>query len=415
MSKIRIQNFGPIQQGCIDNDGWIDIEKVTVFIGNQGSGKSTVAKVISTMTWLEKAINRGDVDVIKTIDTFKQNFEFQGIRQYFKNKATKIEYRGERFDINYIGDEKNPLSITPKIDPSDYKVPQIMYVPAERNFLSVVKDAFGIRNLPEALYSFAEELRKGQLAINYNLLELPIGNVAYRYNKDNDTSYIFNDNYELNLIEASSGYQSFVPMFLVSKFLSNQVRQSEHDLRGQLSVQQSVRRNKEIADVMLNPSFNDEDKNKKVKAINAKYINTCFINIVEEPEQNLFPTSQRIILNSLLEFNNTSDGNKLIITTHSPYLINFLSLAIEGRALLNKIQGKKRVNSNSFLKFQAIVPTESLIAGDNVAIYELDEINGTIKRLPTTEGIPSDKNYLNQSLRDCNTMFDELLEIEQEL
>ena len=62
MSKIRIKNFGPIKEGYIENGGWISIDKVTVFIGNQGSGKSTVAKLISTFSWIEKAIYRGDID-----------------------------------------------------------------------------------------------------------------------------------------------------------------------------------------------------------------------------------------------------------------------------------------------------------------------------------------------------------------
>ena len=52
MGKIKIKNFGPIKEGYQDNDGWIDIKKVTVFIGNQGSGKSTVAKLISTFVWI---------------------------------------------------------------------------------------------------------------------------------------------------------------------------------------------------------------------------------------------------------------------------------------------------------------------------------------------------------------------------
>jgi predicted ATPase len=62
MSKIRVTNFGPIKVGNQDNDGWIDLKKVTVFIGNQGSGKSTMAKLVSTFTWIEKALVRGDYD-----------------------------------------------------------------------------------------------------------------------------------------------------------------------------------------------------------------------------------------------------------------------------------------------------------------------------------------------------------------
>jgi predicted ATPase len=62
MSKIKIINFGPVKTGFQDNDGWLDINKVTVFVGNQGSGKSTVAKLISTFAWIEKALVRGDYD-----------------------------------------------------------------------------------------------------------------------------------------------------------------------------------------------------------------------------------------------------------------------------------------------------------------------------------------------------------------
>ncbi|MBK9482198.1 MAG: ATP-binding protein [Bacteroidetes bacterium] len=73
--------------------------------------------------------------------------------------------------------------------------------------------------------------------------------------------------------------------------------------------------------------MNENEKAIQVKKIDAKYLNTCFLNIVEEPEQNLFPSSQHLILNSLLAVNNTTEANKLIMTTHSPYLINYLTLA----------------------------------------------------------------------------------------
>lgn len=54
MSRIKIKNFGPLKETVSAMDGWIDIEKVTVFTGNQGSGKSTVAKLVSTFTWMER-------------------------------------------------------------------------------------------------------------------------------------------------------------------------------------------------------------------------------------------------------------------------------------------------------------------------------------------------------------------------
>ena len=60
MAKLKIRNFGPITKGFDENDGWLEISPVTVFIGNQATGKSTIAKLYATFTWLEKALVRKD-------------------------------------------------------------------------------------------------------------------------------------------------------------------------------------------------------------------------------------------------------------------------------------------------------------------------------------------------------------------
>ena len=50
MKKLFIKNFGPIKNGFTDSeDGFFDISKVTVFVGEQGAGKSTIAKLISLL------------------------------------------------------------------------------------------------------------------------------------------------------------------------------------------------------------------------------------------------------------------------------------------------------------------------------------------------------------------------------
>jgi hypothetical protein len=56
-----------------------------------------------------------------------------------------------------------------------------------------------------------------------------------------------------------------------------------------------------------------------------------------------------------------------------------------------------------------------LVAANDAVVYQLDEINGVIKKLSAPEGIPSDVNYLNDMLREGNRLFDSLLEIEEEL
>ena len=407
MSKIKITNFGPIKQGYLDNNGWLDIKKVTVFIGNQGSGKSTIAKVVSTLTWLEKAINRGDIDKTKISHAeFYKFFKYQRIHNYFKDN-TEIEYIGDKISLKYRKNLNFPTIEI--ISNTQFDVPKIMYVPFERNFLSTVKNAYGLKNLPDTLYTFAEELRKGQQMLSNNLLQLPIGDLEFKYDSEKDISYIVGKDYELDIVESSSGYQSFIPLFLVTKFLTDELQKGENILREQLNVEQSVRRNKEIADIMFDKSLNEDSKTKKIREIDAKYFNTCFINIVEEPEQNLFPSTQQKMIYSLLAFNNKIKPNKLIITTHSPYLINYLTLSIKAGIL------KDKLNDIQKDKLNKIVPLESCVLPDDIAIYELNEIDGSLTGLGNYQGIPSDKNYLNNQLGLSNKLYDLLLDIEEEL
>lgn len=102
MSKIRIKNFGPIKEGYLENDGWLDVKKVTVLIGNQGSGKSTVAKLISCFMWLEKALIRGDIKAPVSNSIFIELIKFHRLENYLE-PLTKIEYKGATYSFKISG------------------------------------------------------------------------------------------------------------------------------------------------------------------------------------------------------------------------------------------------------------------------------------------------------------------------
>jgi len=101
------------------------------------------------------------------------------------------------------------------------------------------------------------------------------------------------------------------------------------------------------------------------------------------------------------------------MTTHSPYLINYLSIAVQGAALFKQVLKSTKADELTE-KLEKLVPIKSLTNEEDLVMYQMDEENGIISRLINPEGIPSDKNYLNQSIRHCNVMFDRLLEIEEE-
>ena len=74
----------------------------------------------------------------------------------------------------------------------------------------------------------------------------------------------------------------------------------------------------------------------EIATIANKYTNSFFLNIVEEPEQNLFPESQMKNLAFLLEAANVNDENKIVMPTHSPYVLPYITLAGKAYELMNK-------------------------------------------------------------------------------
>src|ERR1700742_4108526 len=105
MSKIRIKNFGPVREGLTGDEGWLDINRVTIFIGNQGSGKSTVAKLISTFVWMEKALTRGDYtekDFMKKGHFKKQRLAYHRLENYDPHDIAEIEYQGDAYQFKYV-------------------------------------------------------------------------------------------------------------------------------------------------------------------------------------------------------------------------------------------------------------------------------------------------------------------------
>lgn len=413
MSRIKIKYFGPIQDGCIENDGWIEISKTTIFIGNQGSGKSTVAKLVSTFTWIEKALVRGDYDKkwFERKNRLKNQFlNYHRLENYptQKNglrKNTEIEYEGEAYHIRY---KKDTLFIN-EVSNNNYSLPQIMYVPAERNFIAYVKSPKELKLSSDSLKEFLTEFDNSKREMK-GLIELPINNVDIEYDKLNDILNIKGEKYKVKLTDASSGFQSLVPLYLVSDYLSRSV-QKQSENREKMSTEEETRFKKGVKDIWSNENLTNEQKRLAISVLSSKFNKTSFINIVEEPEQNLFPSSQWQLLKKLLEFNNINSSNKLIMTTHSPYIINYLSIAIQADYL------KKKIKSNNSLmdKLNAIVPIKSTVNSNSISVYQLDEKTGIIKKLDNYEGIPSDKNLLNESLAEGNDLFDSLLEIEQEL
>ena len=94
-----------------------------------------------------------------------------------------------------------------------------MYVPSERNFTSSVRNIRTLKGLPSTLYTFSDEF-VGALEDLRGQILLPINNVKLEYQKLIKILWLIGDNYKIRLSDSSSGFQSLLPLFVVSEYLA---------------------------------------------------------------------------------------------------------------------------------------------------------------------------------------------------
>ena len=351
LKKLYIKNFGPIKNGCTDSeDGFFDISKLTVFIGEQGTGKSTVAKLISLFSWLEKQYQNKVFAASKLAGSiFANNYlKYHRIDSYLKPDS-QIKYIHDGFSIIY---ENNYLFI--QNNNINYVRPKVLYVPAERSFCTAIINPYKISGIPGSVIDFLSDYYDAEKELQNNKIQLPINGYKFRFSEKTNTAYISDENkkYEIKIEDSSSGLQSLVPMYITINHCLNQINYPIDKRQNELNVFQTVEFKKIIEDSTINKEKREEEL--------KKIFNSCLTCIIEEPEQNLFPVSQYAVVMSLLSgFSNITD-NTLIITTHSPYVLE----TINNCMYANQIAAKGIDVSN-------ILPSEYHISFDNVAAYKI--------------------------------------------
>ncbi len=402
MGQILIQNFGPIVNRAATS---ISISKVLVLCGEQGSGKSSVAKLVSQFSWLEKSLVRKDFAVsdVEQKGFFAKLSLFHNIAAYFK-PDTYLEFDGEKYHFQF---KDQTLKVQEK--GGEYIRPQVMYIPAERNLVAALEGASNMQNLPKPITVFLDEYVKA-LKNHKAPFKLPLNGYKVFYEDQTNTVWFGDEDFKVKLSEAASGFQSLVPLLLVSENLLLRVK-FHADLsssRSEASLAESSRLEQTIRDILNNEKIDEKVRVLMIKELNKSIRNNRLLNVVEEPEQNLYPASQRTVLNELLRINNSIDKNQLVLTTHSPYIINYLTLAIKAGML------RSRLGSGDVADLDKIVPLTSAVLPEDVSIYQISSI-GEISLLDRYEGLPVDSNYLNGMLGETNELFDKLLEIEDTL
>lgn len=351
MKQLVIKNVGPIRQ--VD----IKLNRFNFFIGPQSSGKSTVAKILSSCMWLEKEVLTTLNDkVIADGAAFVRLVEsFHKIEGYFEDSSF-VQYDTDFISIMYSDKD---IKITRK-ENEDYHREKICYIPAERNMVTLPElqgFEFGHTNIRSFLFDWFNA-REFFVAGN----KTDVLNLGVKYYYDSEQSkikdrieHVNGRTYQIALSSASSGLQSLTPLLVMLQYYTDEYFRSYHE-KASFNTYNRTRK----ADVFLydkyvlnkvKPNFTEEERANLLEKIrngilkgNHSYhkllynYHTALYNlktpekssfIIEEPEQNLYPSTQMDLLDLVVELCNGERKHHCTITTHSPYILNQLNLLVK--------------------------------------------------------------------------------------
>ena len=393
MSRLIINNIGPLKY--VD----IELKTVNVFIGRQSSGKSTLAKIISFCSWLEKNNDRVRKSLLD--GAYKMLISYSRLSDAYFTHESSIFYEGENIVYAYNFSAPLPVSKSteiswePVIDTKEvfgaFIVrtinPKVAYIPAERNFVSAVNNLLDYSEEDDNLQDFVNTWYKAKKKYTKsNALNLMGLHAKFFYQESDMTDNILLDSgEELPLTSASSGLQSVIPLLVLINWLSDGIYEEEKPF--------SPIEQEKIVELLK--ALPDGLKDDKVKRLLERmtgfikgyvYSHTQFI--VEEPEQNLFPETQCELLNYLLAAINHGKGHRMVLTTHSPYVLNQLNL-------LFKAFDKNVLISNASLNY------------DDTNVFAIED--GELRDLKVQNAHMVDPEYLVQFISSIYRQYAELV------
>ena len=406
MNRLIVKDIGPIKY--VD----LDLKKINVFIGPQGKGKSTLAKIISFCSWLEKR----RAEDLPYIDAYKRLKTYHRLGEYFTD-SSMILYQGENvvyaygwpdekaiplpdgFRINETNilhvNEKESFyfALSPKVNP------KVIYIPAERNFVSAVPALQDYVEEKDNLQGFVVDWYRAKNKYNESN-KLSILNLGVKFFSSGPASdyLMLEDGKTIRLNSSASGYQSVTPLVTMVDWLSDGIYKEEKPL--------SPAEDKVISDILSkisNPLDPEEIKNfhRRFMAImeGRVYSHTQFV--IEEPCQNLYPDAQRDLVYYLIASLDQGKNHRLVMTTHSPYVLSSL----------NNLIYAYKVGQNHKEEVENIIPSSSWINCDDINVFYVD--GGGVENIVDEELQQIKAERLDQVSTVLNEEFDRLLDIEE--
>ena len=347
MASLHIKNFGPI----LDSTK-IELTPLMVLIGRQSSGKSTFMKVLCFCRWVEKKIMVSTDDIVSQYTHYNRFIKdlksFHRLNDEYFRADTELKYDGDVICIEYTGINGNAKIVRKKSFAEKRYNSKLCYIPAERNLVSAIQNvdktykATGRDVLFNFIYEWDEA--KEPYTNEHPFKLAATGGFSY-VNKFGADMLVREDGSETPAFYASSGMQSVMPMDVMANYITDCVGKN---------ASLSMRERNEISE-----TDNDDYADRRLFYQSAQLF-------IEEPEQNLYPESQKLVVMSIVRslkkaLENGSEQSLALVTTHSPYIMSVVNVLMLAAIVTEK--GLK----------QEVIDGDSVLPSSSISGYFIDE------------------------------------------
>jgi hypothetical protein len=363
--KLIIKNFGPIK------DVELELRSFNILIGDQGTGKSTIAKLLLSIrnTIFRDLFEIPDELYNRDTHLFWGHLKLTGIQNYLY-EATEILYSDYAYSFEY----KNQVATFEKVKVTVDELLRydFTYIPSERNLIiPLANSLFALLEtrtaLPPLFLRFGDKFQKARKERESFDYSNTLG-ISYK-SKETGDIIVLSSGKEIPIHESSSGIQGVIPLLTVFDFVS---------------------------------------KTSPVYSITSSSIlKTGNLLIIEEPELNCFPETQNKVVKYLIENNiaitvNNQNiyKNQILLTTHSPYVLTSL----------NNLLYSHQIGQNHPEQIEPIVARKYWLNPEDVSAYIMLP-NGKCEKIIDNEGLIKAERIDSVS-RKLNEEFDLLQDVE---
>ena len=427
-NKIVIQNFGPVKEAQINLN-----KSFQIFIGAQASGKSTICKVV----YFVQKIRDYTLDYLMDAAQFTQNHK----NEYFNNymKYLTKQFMGcfgktkhmQKFNISYMFAGKY-INIFLN---SDGYVRFSLEAKLKEELLGLISEAsemflnnFNTKGLLDNIIAVGvmkRHLNERLLLVfenNDEIIYIPAGRslLATRSEQLQDVSA---DEMDLTM-------QEFIKLIKITKNkfgtkIPEMITDYVKTIKGQIN-NAAVDQAYEFIKKILKADYISENDGEKIYFDEYHWVklmygssgqqevlwilmlafatilekNKTFI-IIEEPEAHLFPIAQKDVMN-LISLMINSTNSKVIITTHSPYILTSTNILLYSQKVENQHTKLNKI----------VIPKNLRVSYENFAAYKVDNSERVLESLLDEESHMINTNYIDEVSSITNSELDELITME---